>query len=83
MSGKNVEQRININFCVKIGKSASKTIAILTLAYGEYAVKKSSGFEWHRRFKEGQEYVQDDPRSGQPKTQRWAEYEPWCPYIED
>jgi len=26
-------------------------------------------FGWHRRFKEGREDVQDDPRSGQPKTQ--------------
>jgi hypothetical protein len=32
-------------------------------------MKKSSVFEWHRRLKEGQD-VQDDPRSGQPKTQR-------------
>jgi hypothetical protein len=33
-------------------------------------MKKSSVFEWHRRFKEGREDVQDEPRSGQPKTQR-------------
>jgi len=33
-------------------------------------MKKLSVFEWHRRFKEGREDVQDDPRSGQPKTQR-------------
>ena len=31
---------------------------------------KSSVFEWHRRFKEGRVDVQDDPRSGEPKTQR-------------
>ena len=40
------------------------------MAYGEYAMKKSSVFEGHRWFKEGREDVQDDPRSGQPKTQR-------------
>jgi hypothetical protein len=40
------------------------------VAYGEYAMKKSSAFEWHRRFKEGREDVQNDPSSGQPKTQR-------------
>jgi len=33
-------------------------------------MKKSNVFEWYRRFKEGQEDVQNDPRSGQPKTQR-------------
>jgi len=70
MSDKNLEQPINTKFCVKIGKSASETLALLTVAYGEYAMKKSSVFEWHRRFKGGQEDVQDDPRSGQPKTQR-------------
>jgi hypothetical protein len=45
MSDKNLEQSINIKFCVKIGKSASETLAILTLAYGEYTMKKSSVFE--------------------------------------
>jgi len=70
MSDKVLEQRINIRFCVKIGKSASETLALLTVAYGEYAMKKWSVFERHRRFKEGREDVQDDPRIGQPKTQR-------------
>ena len=37
-------------------------------------MKKSSVFEGHRRFKEGREDVQDDPRSGQPKTQRIVAY---------
>jgi len=70
MSDKNLEQRINIKFCVKIGKCASETLALLMVAYGEYAMKKLSVFEWHRQLKEGREDVQDDPRSGQPKTQR-------------
>jgi hypothetical protein len=70
MSDKNLEQRINIKFCVKIGKNAGGMLALLTVAYSEYATKKLSVFEWHRRFKEGQEDVQDDSRSGQPKTQR-------------
>jgi histone-lysine N-methyltransferase SETMAR len=33
-------------------------------------MKKSSVFEWHRRFKERRENVQVNPKSGQPKTQR-------------
>jgi hypothetical protein len=52
---------------VQIGNSASGTVALLTLACGEYAVRKSSVFEWHRRFKEGWEDAQDDPGSGQSK----------------
>ena len=45
MSDKNLEQWINIKFFVKIGKSASETLALLTVAYGEYDTKKSSVFE--------------------------------------
>ena len=74
MNDKNLEQQINIKFCVRIGKSASETLALLTVAYGEYTMKKSSIFEWHRQFKEGREDVKDDPRSGQPKMQRIDAY---------
>jgi hypothetical protein len=59
MSDKNLQQRINI----KSGKSASETVALLTVSYGEYAMKKLSVFEWHRWLKEGQDDVQDYPRS--------------------
>jgi hypothetical protein len=51
MNDKNLEQQMNIKIYVKIGKSASETLAPLTLAYGKYAVKKLNVFEWHRRFK--------------------------------
>jgi hypothetical protein len=40
MSDKNVLQRINIKFCGKICKGASETLALLSVAYGEYTVKK-------------------------------------------
>ena len=87
MSDENLEQQIKIKFCVKIGKIASETLALLTVVCGEYDMKKSSAFELHRRFKKGREDVQDDPRSGQPKTkgqmEMWTEYEPWCAQIED
>jgi hypothetical protein len=45
MSGEFLEQRINITFCVKIGKCASETLALLIVAYGKYAKKKWSVFE--------------------------------------
>jgi hypothetical protein len=64
MSDNNLEQRINIKFCVKIRRSDGKTFALLTVAYGEYAMKKSSVSECNRRLKEWREIVQDDPRSG-------------------
>jgi hypothetical protein len=39
MSDKNVEQWINIRFCVETAKTASETLVILTVAYDEYAMK--------------------------------------------
>jgi hypothetical protein len=42
MSDKNLEHRIYIRFCVKIGKRASETLALLTVTNDEYAKKKSS-----------------------------------------
>jgi hypothetical protein len=38
MSDKNLEQQINIMFCVKIGKIASETSALLSVACGEYTI---------------------------------------------
>jgi hypothetical protein len=50
-------------------------------------MKKSSGFEWHGRFQEGREDVQDSPRNGQPNTQRamqiWTEYGTWSAQMDD
>jgi hypothetical protein len=54
---------------VATGSGASETLALLTLACGEYAIQKSSVFEWQRRFQDGREDVQDDPSSGHSKTQ--------------
>jgi len=46
-----LEQRININFCVKLGKNASDTYAMLSMAYGGEAMKRSSVSELHKWFK--------------------------------
>jgi hypothetical protein len=59
MSDRFLEQRINIKFCVKLGKTASDTCAMLSEAYEGEAMKKSSIFEWHKQFKEGRENVED------------------------
>jgi hypothetical protein len=59
MSDRLLEQRINIKFCAKLGKSTSETLQILTEAYGADATKKSNVFEWHKRFKEGREDMKE------------------------
>jgi hypothetical protein len=65
-----LEQRINIKFCAKFGKITSEILQMLTEVYGADAMKKSSVFEWHKSFKEGREDVNDDERTGRPKTPR-------------
>jgi hypothetical protein len=60
MSDRFLEQGINITFCAKLVKSASDTCAVLSVAYGGGDVKKSSVSEWHKRFKEDRENVEDD-----------------------
>jgi hypothetical protein len=57
MSDRLLEQRINIKFCAKLGKSASETLQMLTEAYGADAMNKSSVFECHESFEEGREDV--------------------------
>jgi hypothetical protein len=42
MIDRNVEQRINISFYVKIVKVAIEPLALLTFCYGEHALKKSN-----------------------------------------
>jgi hypothetical protein len=87
MSDKNLEQRINIKFCVKSGKSVGKTLALLTVACGEYAVKESSVFECIGGSRKGEKIckvtqeVDIQKRKGQ--TQKWTEYKLLCAQIED
>jgi hypothetical protein len=73
MHDKRLEQRINIKLCAKLGKSASETLELLREAYGAAAMKKTSVFEWHKRFKKGRDDVQDDERPGRPRTRRTDE----------
>ena len=87
MSDKNLEQRINFKFCVKIGNSASETLALLTVTYGECVMKKSSvlngtgGSRKSEKMCKTTQEVGNQKRKGQ--VQMWTEYEPWCAQIED
>jgi hypothetical protein len=68
---------------VKIGKSSSKTLALLTVVYVECTMKKWNVFEWHKRFKEGRKTTQElDSQKRKGRMQIWTEYEPWCAQIE-
>jgi transposase len=68
-----MEQRVNIKFCVKLGKTPTETYKILRTVYGDEVLIRSSVFEWFKRFRDGCEDLQDDPRSGRPSTSRNAD----------
>jgi hypothetical protein len=48
-----IEQRVRIKFCVKLGKSAIKTLEMLCEALGEHSLSWTAVFEWHSHCKAG------------------------------
>ena len=63
-----LEQRANINFCVKLGKSGAETFEMIRRAYRREAMSRAKCFEWHARFKRGRTSLEDDERSRRPST---------------
>jgi hypothetical protein len=52
MDGK-IEQCVSIKFCVKLGKSTTKTLEMICEAFGEHSLSQTAVFEWHSCFKAG------------------------------
>jgi hypothetical protein len=46
-----IEQCVCIRFCVKLGKSATKTLQMIPEAFGEHSLSRTADFEYHSRFK--------------------------------
>ena len=73
MSELELEQRTNIKFLVKLGKSGNEIREMLVQVYGDNAMKKTAVYKWMKRFSEGREIVTDGERSGRPATSRTEE----------
>ncbi|GBL80160.1 hypothetical protein AVEN_29145-1 [Araneus ventricosus] len=58
----------SLEFCQGCGKTATETQEMLVKVYGVEAVNKKCVFEWFKRFRDGKEDVEDEPRSGLPPT---------------
>ena len=69
----NLENRYAIKFCFKLGKNATETNGMLQTAFWASYINRESVFEWHKRFKEGREFVRDDERCGRSKEVRTPE----------
>ncbi|EGI68410.1 FLJ37770-like protein [Acromyrmex echinatior] len=68
-----MEQRAVIKFNVKLGKSASETFRSMQQVYGSQCLCRTVVFEWHKRFLEGRETLEDDKKSGRPILVRTPE----------
>ena len=68
-----LEQRTNIKFLVKLGKSGNERGEMQVQVYGDNAMKKTAVCRWVKRFAEGRESVTDEEKSGRPATSRTEE----------
>jgi hypothetical protein len=68
-----IEQHFCIKFCMKLGKSTAETPEMLHEASGEHSLSQAAVVEWHSCFKAGRLSVEDDERSGRPRTSKMAE----------
>jgi hypothetical protein len=66
------EQRVAIKFYFKAGLSATETLVLVRVqkTYGNEALNRSNVFRWSSRFLDGRDLVEDDERSGRPKSIR-------------
>jgi transposase len=65
-----MEQRVNIKFCYKLGKTATEKHEMLVQVYGTEAVSRKCVYSWFKSFRDGKETNEDKPRSGRLSTSR-------------
>ena len=65
-----IEQPISLKFLVWIGKTPIEIFKLLQEVYRYSTMSRTWIFGWHRRFREGREDVEDDPRNKRPTTSR-------------
>ena len=73
MSELELEQRVNIEFLVKLGKGGNNIREMLAQVYRDNALKKTAVYKWVKGFSEGRESVTDVEKSGRPARSRTEE----------
>ena len=67
MQSDSLEERYAINCVLKLKKNATEMYGMLQTAFQPSCINRASVFEWHKRFREGREFVRDDKRCGRGK----------------
>jgi hypothetical protein len=57
-----MEERANIKFCFKMGKTAPEIFQLISQADGDHALYRTRVFEWYARFRDGRENLEDDQK---------------------
>ena len=65
-----MEQRANIKFCFKLGKTAAETVELIRKVYRDNCLSHAQIFRWYARFKSGVEMIEDEARPGRPFSVR-------------
>ena len=65
MSELELEQRTNVKFLVKLGKSGNEIREMLVQVYGDNAMKKTAVYWWVKRFSEGESLTKRDQEGQQ------------------
>jgi hypothetical protein len=58
---------------MKLDKSATETLEMLRVAFGEHCLNLTAVFEWHSRFKASRVSVENDESSGRPSINKTRE----------
>ena len=67
MDGKISEQRVYCKIQAQLGFPPTEIYADLQKVYGNGALKYATIYKWVRRLNDGQESIENDPRTGRRK----------------
>lgn len=71
MSHNRFEQQCATQFCFKVGYSATETFQKLHRAYEDNVFSRvMQVLSWFKKFSEGKELIENEPRSGRPSTEK-------------
>jgi hypothetical protein len=73
MSELELNQRTNMKFLVKLGKSVNEIREMLVQVYGDNAMKKTAVYKCVKRFSEKRKNITDEESLGRPVTSRTEE----------
>ncbi len=67
-SSQQLEIRANIKFCQRLGETPTATLKMINASRGNNPVARSIVFDWHKRFRDGQETLEDQKGRGRKSS---------------